>query len=905
MSSHLSPSRFLVLRSLLGLALVGVLAAGWLAAYPADKEEGEPGAKKGKVVEEEEEDRPKGKALRLEEKDEEKKAAPVREVELKRAAREAKHFAVRKLFTDLAVPHDVVNLKGFSVAVGGERTAAKQVLVEPIAELITNPRDVEGKLTLNVITLAGKRQRTLRLEGTFIASIRYYEQTALQAVKEFLDSGLDRLDPASNRHLSRYDQLVAADQALSAVLRFLKSARLRDVRRGTAWNGVEKELQAKLLDINLGLLGELTDAKQWDQGFNLTRRLAETYQEPAAHVRIGKALERLLSGAMKDPTAAEATQRKMRQRLRQLEDLFPGSAVITPITGRLKKNAEDLFERAKDLLKKDKDKEPQALELLRQAEELWADLPGLRLARLELERSYQELRVAVRELPEFLSPALAWTDTEKRCVEMLFESLVQQVPDRDGALFHRPALAQGRPRVIPLGREFRLPRAARWSDGLELTVGDLRFTVARLQNKIRRERAQISERPHVWGELIDKVSVGGDPYRVKVLLNQGYIDPLALMSFKLLPARTNPNPAEPRFARKPIGSGPYRYMGKGSKNGREFAHFVANPYYGARADKRNLPYIREIHLFASPDPGGELEKGRVDLALDLSAEQAAALQKDKAGRYALRLPGENTANRRIYFLAMNHRTPGLDNASLRIALARAIDRESLLNAHFRGSLLRKVHRALNGPYPAGSWACDPKLHSRKDESSLDLYDPALARTKLREAQSRPALKKLTLKLLYPSGNPELARAMEELCRQVTNTLEGVTLQPEAKTPRELHEAVEGGIYELAYYHYDFPDETFWLKPLLGPSNVNGENYLSYTGPLVEKIDEAMRLRQFAKVREYAHAIHRQFLMSEMPFVPLWQLDPLVAYRKKDLEVVPFDPLLVFSTVESWRVTRGE
>jgi hypothetical protein len=46
----------------------------------------------------------------------------------------------------------------------------------------------------------------------------------------------------------------------------------------------------------------------------------------------------------------------------------------------------------------------------------------------------------------------------------------------------------------------------------------------------------------------------------------------------------------------------------------------------------------------------------------------------------------------------------------------------------------------------------------------------------------------------------------------------------------------------------------------------------------------------------------------MPFIPLWQLDPLLAYRSDGdckVEVVPFDPQLVFTDVEQWRVVRNK
>ena len=42
----------------------------------------------------------------------------------------------------------------------------------------------------------------------------------------------------------------------------------------------------------------------------------------------------------------------------------------------------------------------------------------------------------------------------------------------------------------------------------------------------------------------------------------------------------------------------------------------------------------------------------------------------------------------------------------------------------------------------------------------------------------------------------------------------------------------------------------------------------------------------------------------MPFVPLWQLDPLVASKKGEVDMVPFDPHHIFARIEQWRVKHG-
>jgi ABC-type oligopeptide transport system substrate-binding subunit len=516
---------------------------------------------------------------------------------------------------------------------------------------------------------------------------------------------------------------------------------------------------------------------------------------------------------------------------------------------------------------------------------------------MRLDMSYQVLRVGMRELPRYLSPARAVTDADRRAVDLLFESLVDLGRDSDGALYYRPGLAEGRIKVVPLGREFRLPRGARWSDGEELTASDLSFTVELLRSGLG------TGRNSAWGQRLEKVRVEGDPYRVKLMMNQGFIDPLALMSFKVVPARTRgaKHPDSEEFAQRPITSGPFELGERGEFAGRSSIAFRASAQYGARADRQGRPAIQEIHFLRTTDPVKDLEAGTIDLALDLTAEQAATLLK--SDKYDVPLPGAKSVNHRIWFLAVNHRKAVLEQADFRLALAQAINRVELLKKHFRGNKeeLKEVHRVLSGPYPAGSWACKPDLKA-------DPYDRATARTRLKRVLAKLGSKEVVLTVKYPAGDPATEAAVIDLCARVSKDLPGVKLKAESCSPRDLREAVEDThSYELAYYHYDYPDEAFWLMPLLGPSGRSGsaENYLGYNGGLVTLIQEATNRRHFTQVRDYAHRIHQQFLQSEMPFIPLWQLDPLYASKKGAVEMGPVDPGRIFARIDQWRVKRGE
>jgi ABC-type oligopeptide transport system substrate-binding subunit len=257
--------------------------------------------------------------------------------------------------------------------------------------------------------------------------------------------------------------------------------------------------------------------------------------------------------------------------------------------------------------------------------------------------------------------------------------------------------------------------------------------------------------------------------------------------------------------------------------------------------------------------------------------------------------------RRIYFLAINCRKPALrDSAELRRAIAYAIPRETLLNDHFRAAKGDPSCRALNGPFPAGSWAADPNA------GSLDRTDRAKLMIGKEDVQAQ--LRRLgVLTLKYPNDDRRLVGAMRDLCKAVSDTL-GINVQPEPVEPPTLHHQVEETHnYDLAYYYYDYPSESYWLWPLF--SNPRGKetglaNYLGYEndGNLERHLRDAMLHRDPAQVRDIQRTIHL-YLQERMPFIPLWQLDARLAIRG-DVEPVPFDPLRIFSDIDQWRRQRG-
>ncbi len=826
------------------------------------------------------------------------------DIDLVKAAQTAKHPGIRELFSTLAIPHDVVHIYNPLVKNRPDE------LVKPLKEFIGNqPGRLTGKVKLHPFDKEWKEAPELTLSASAIKEVVHYEQLAQLEVKKFLGERWENFPTGNEKYLSAIDKLIAAEQALAAVARFHEAARDSEVRKGDGWNSVREGLRGELLRVNLDRMQILVDQDNWDGALALASDTVKRFPAPAEQKAIAEPMAKLVQKLL-ETSAAGNKYKDVFHRLQKIEQSLPLANSTQPIRDRLVALAQPHLTAALELKKANRLKEAQAE--LRQAADIYPSLPGLKDLSFDVDDGYPTLRVGVRELPLNMSPATAFNEAEKQAVEMLFEGLYELGPEPDGGRF-RPALARGRPGLVALGREIALPRDVLWSNGNPIDSSDVVNTLRLLRSDAWPGRSA------AWADDLMDDAVVTDPYHIKLTLKQGCLDPLALMSFKVLPGTPKlPEgkglrlPDDKDFAQAPVGSGPFMFDSTApSEGGRPVARFLANPYYRNRPGRVGLPRIREIQFFATSAPAKEFADGKLDLMPDVPLEMVADLRKTANVKVAGPLP-----TRRIYMLAVNHRRPNLDSAPLRRALALAIPRDKLLKDFFRGDLGDKVHQPLSGPYPAGSWACPPRKADDSDKGDL-LFNLTSAKAALKQSKKD----KVALTLKYPANEPAVAKAMEFLKKHLETQLAGLTLQLQPVTLDNLRVDVSRDHdYDLAYYWYDYPDPTFSLWPMLDSRSdkVGGQNFLGYNGGggrLESLCRNALNHRNFKDVQDITHTIHQAFVQQEMPFIPLWQLDRFMAYSNglqlldgtRPLNLTgpapEIDPLRVFGTVEYWRVSR--
>lgn len=743
--------------------------------------------------------------------------------------------------------------------------------------------------------------------------VEHYEELA---AKEAADLATE---PPVRPGIPRADRLAAAEHLLAAAAFFHDAARDQSKRKGRGWEGVRQLLADRLSAARLNRLKFAAENKDWRTVRSLGGRMAQLYptnQGLLAEVFVARLAEALFLATSSDQPADLDRAREL---VGEFEARFPGSKsdVADRIRAALKEKAKGLFARAEGLQQRDP---KESARLLRIVEAIDPNYPGLR----DLKIDNSLLFVGTKRLPARMTPLTARSDDDLRAVELVFEGLLEAVPDEPHGLRFRPALAAGLPLAGAMGREFDLLRQAEWvgasKDAREyLTAADVAGTLKALRSEYR----------HTWPAdgtdwLSEQVRVD-DAGRVRVNFATGHPHPLALLTTKILPARwlaaRNLKHDNPGFAHSPVGTGPYRYV-KTVENQR--VEFAANPGYARRPGRIGQPFIKEIYFVnvTGRDPLAEFKAEQLHILTDVPT---ADLRKYADPALAGRVEVVTAAvNRRVHTLVFNYRRPALRSVPLRVAIARAIDRDEVLNKVYRPDGQTNFHAAMTGPFPPNSWADYRPLKA----APPPLFEPNLSRAKFAEHVKKDG--GANLRLLVPNDDPQAVRACDLMKRQIeaAGQLDEGRLQlsieevPPADFFRRVHDE---GTFDLAYLPVEYPDDLypFGLGAFLDPAAVGpgGRNLMGYlvrqNGPareddLLWNLLVELRLHaDFAgRLVPQTARLHQPFIEA-MPFVPLWQLDRHMVVSKQlkvffDDSPTPafarwLPPTTLFAGVARWKL----
>lgn len=434
--------------------------------------------------------------------------------------------------------------------------------------------------------------------------------------------------------------------------------------------------------------------------------------------------------------------------------------------------------------------------------------------------------------------------------------------------------------------KFTLKDNLKWQDGMPITSKDIEFTFKVLMDKtytgtFERDNFDL----YGWREYRDGIKDNIEGFKIiddkhfEIKFNtlnakKNYyferIKPIALHVYGKEYTQGNAVELE-KYNKNPFGNGPYKFVNY--IDGEEL-RLEANEYY-----YKGKPKIEKL-IFKFVNDANQLEllkNGDIDIIRKgvLATEDNINLINNMGF-----VEGVITDYLGYGYIAINHKSPIMENKNIRKALAYGLDRESFINAYFGekfGEVL-DVPINKNSPfYPEDEDFYKYEYNPEKAKELLEKEGWKVGTGGIREKNN----KKLSIKLLVNASNTDIITLIPIMLENYRNIgIELIVEQMESKTLLQKQIDAKNGkfSYDLALLFTPFansdPDSSSRFSTN-GPSN-----RISYSNNKVdlllkealEEFDEAKRKKIYAKLYKE--------LSDDLPYIFLYEKKNLDVYSSK-------------------------
>lgn len=511
--------------------------------------------------------------------------------------------------------------------------------------------------------------------------------------------------------------------------------------------------------------------------------------------------------------------------------------------------------------------------------------------RLAMERKLRQetLIVAFKELPDTLNPLFEQNAAGLTLMDPLFDGL----SNRSGR--------EAREYVSGLATDFiqdeekrniytvELDQERRWHDDPQhmVTARDVRFTVECIKNPNNRSplRGRINQ-------LIERVDIV-DNFTVKIVFKENISAHVIrdLVAFKIIPAQyygkpmsldLRTDPVAQEFARKPIGTGPYKFK---EWAGNTISYESTQPR--PAGDLENVPeqgldkesIIRTIESTLIHDQEKQVRMmidGKLDLILETSPNLHAMLNENGL-KYSNYIPLH------FYALAFNTITPTFSNKTVRQAIAKALNKEELAQQVREDDVTEFINL---GPFPHN----DDQRYQRFPHHQK--FDLATAKKLIRRNGDFKAT------LIYQD---DASKIMERLAAKIGLSLQeiGGTIETKA-LGMAFDTQITNKNFELALVRHSGFTEGYNIARFYktdSPSNIT-----SIASANLDKVLNAWENSAFWEQRLPAAKQLHDMLWDLSPYAYLFSLPTSAYYAKRLDNVMIYDPNALLGSVEEWIVT---
>lgn len=476
--------------------------------------------------------------------------------------------------------------------------------------------------------------------------------------------------------------------------------------------------------------------------------------------------------------------------------------------------------------------------------------------------------------PTSLLPFFAEDMSAVRMVELIFDSLVfiNKRGDVEGGLATSWTVDPDN-----MGIEFVLREGVKWHDGQPFSADDVVFTIKAAQDSKTIFNAKSKYR------FIREVTAKGQ-FAVHFAFDRPITESERRFVFKILPKHHFTSTAiqrKDKFNRQPVGTGPYKVEKYALRN----IELQANPSYWRGAK------VGEVDMQHTPDKSAQVNllqysggQAGVQAVIFLPPKNIPLFENSDS----VVLEPYHTVS--WWYMAYNHKNKALVEQPVREAMALAINREELLEAHLgRGDIL-------SGPFTESSPFYNFEVEPQQPD--LDRAKQILDDAGYKEKGGVRAKGKVKLDFKFVmdkelASNQALFLGIQAQLKKV-----GITVRPQYVDHARYREQVfTSKDFDLTLNVWSF-EEVEDVYPLFHSQGVM--NFIGYNSAEVDTLlDTAKATRDYKKYKEYMKKLHAT-LNKELPYFFLWSLDVYSGISKK-VRNVYIQPYYYFTSFNEWEL----
>ena len=456
-------------------------------------------------------------------------------------------------------------------------------------------------------------------------------------------------------------------------------------------------------------------------------------------------------------------------------------------------------------------------------------------------------------------------------------------------------------------RKVKIRPDLKWPDGEPLTAGDIKFSFdvyrADKSGSVLKELLQIFREIRVIdNHTIEFFVAEQDKRSAKLVL------PLV----QILPEHkvvTNYLLRKSSYSHAPMGSGPFQFVPQEKREpadrGNSKIVYEKNNHYHRWGKNSNINYVKAtiervlvdiIRTLVTEDR--EENWSTIDLLPNIPNSRSAYESiRDQGTHLVLESYNSNS----WYGIALNCERPLLNNRNIRMALTYAVDIERPMNDYYatvpKGGKKKLIAQRISGPFNilwgAGDHSLKPIEHNQDTAKVLLDNSGVFEKGGNRDFEGEP----VQLKLIYNSGKVDPGSPEEYVIKSLIGNLKtiGIKVVPENFPAKAFEDKLASGDYDMAFQKYEVGFGSN-IAPLF--TEGDKQNISRFTDPMLTNYLENFNSTKGKQKRQYGKQIHK-IVYKETPYIFLYRLDKIMAYRKELETKDNIVPKYFFTHIGEW------